>query len=168
MKVAASIAAIIILAITLWIPAQPTEAGSVSRIDIPFMSIDARLKEFPIVGETWAIDPWEKGIGHLQGTAWFGETGNVVVAAHSVMPDQRAGIFFSLNRIAMGAEIIVTTQAGEFRYVVMEQQVVSEWDVSVVYPTGDNRLTLITCDPASYDAATNTYTHRIVVVAFPA
>ena len=51
------------------------------------------------------------------------------------------------------------------RYVVVNILSVDYRDVSVVYPTTFNRLTLITCDIPSYVAEQGIYYERLVIIA---
>ncbi|MEL6528289.1 MAG: sortase, partial [Chloroflexota bacterium] len=51
------------------------------------------------------------------------------------------------------------------RYIVINVRSVDYTDVSVVFPTTFNRLTLITCDIPSYVAEQNIYYERLVIVA---
>jgi sortase (surface protein transpeptidase) len=48
---------------------------------------------------------------------------------------------------------------------VMEIKLVDQGDLTVLYPTPDAYLTLITCDEASYEAQSKTYGKRLVVIA---
>lgn len=145
---------------------QPTPSSG-TVLSIPTVNIYSGIILFPLDGESWAIDPWEKRVGHLEGTAWFDGTGNVVLGGHSSFPDGRSGIFAGLYQLNIGDPIIVTQNGGERRYVVMQKYTVHYDDLSVAYPTSDNQLTLITCDIPSFDASSQSYTERLVVVAVP-
>lgn len=157
-----------LIAIILFIltaSAAIAQASAHPSITISPLNISSGITEFPLAGGTWAIDPWETGIGHLQETAWFDAPGNMVLAGHSVMPDGTAGVFYNLNNLEVGQEIVLFDGGGERRYQVTEMRVVAIDDISVVMPTDDDRLTLITCEVSSYDPATGLYSKRLVVVA---
>ena len=141
-----------------------TRAAVHSSITIASLNISTGITEFPLADGTWAIDPWETGIGHLQETAWF-DGGNMVLAGHSVMPDGSAGVFYSLNELTIGQEISIVDGDINRLYQVSEIYTVPVEDVSVVMPTNDERLTLITCEVGSFDKASGTYTNRLVVIA---
>jgi sortase A len=49
-----------------------------------------------------------------------------------------------------GDVISVTTPQGGYRYVVTSTRVVNPDDVSVLSPTGESVLTLVTCYPFTY------------------
>lgn len=140
-------------------------AGQKASLTIPALDLSSSIVKFPLDGDTWAIDPWEKRVGFLEETSWFQSPGNMVLAGHSVMPNGKGGIFAHIDQLEVGAELIVSDGVEERRYTVSEVRVVNEYDVSVVFPTGDDRLTLITCEASSLDPARQTYSNRVVVVA---
>jgi LPXTG-site transpeptidase (sortase) family protein len=88
-----------------------------------------------------------------------------VIGGHSEMPDGSPGVFFRLYNVGIGDEMFL--QDGDLirRYLVVNILSVDYRDVSVVYPTTHNRLTLITCDIPSYVAEQNFYYERLVIVA---
>lgn len=137
-------------------------------ISIPTVGINSGLTVFPLDGVSWAIDPWERAVGHLQGTSWINETGNIVLGGHSELPDGRAGIFRNLYGLHIGDPIFVLDASGsERRFIVSDIRTVSYTDLTVVYPTSDTRLTLITCDIPSFQPQANFYADRLVVIALP-
>jgi LPXTG-site transpeptidase (sortase) family protein len=146
-------------------PIQSLPASSAPTLMIPSVGMQVGITTFPLDGVSWAIDPWEKSAGHLQGTAWVTDNGNMALGGHSLYPDGRAGAFNSLYNVSLGDEIIV--QDGEFvrRYIVNDIRVVAYTDISVVYPTAHNRVTLITCDIPSFHAESGLYGERLVVIA---
>lgn len=82
-----------------------------------------------------------RGPGHLENTALPGEAGNVVIAGH------RDSFFWPLRNIERGDDIFLDTPKGRFRYRVTSLRVVKSHDLSVLEPTDDATLTLITCYP---------------------
>jgi sortase A len=82
-----------------------------------------------------------RGPGHLEGTAMPGQAGNVVIAGH------RDSFFRPLRKVRVGDAIFLDTPHGRLRYRVMWLQVVQPRDLSVVAPTDEEVLTLITCYP---------------------
>lgn len=160
-KLAVFLAAAVIVVLGI----STVSAKTHPAINIAELNVDSRIVEFPIVGDTWAISPWERHVGHLEATGWFDAPGNVVLAGHSVMPDGKAGVFANLASLAVGDTFSLFDGEVERQYQVSEVLVVSEYDLSVVYPTNDERVTLITCEVNSFDEATQTYSNRLVVVA---
>jgi LPXTG-site transpeptidase (sortase) family protein len=134
-------------------------------LTIPTANISSAVTTFYLDGVSWAIDPWEDSVGHLQGTSWLNQTGNVVIGGHSEMPDGTAGVFYRLYNLGIGDEIFLQDGDLSRRYVVVNILSVDYRELSVVYPTTHNRLTLITCDIPSYVAEQNIYYERLVIVA---
>lgn len=131
--------------------AVPTpESPTGVRIVIPAIDVDAPMVE----GDDW--ETLKDGIGHRIGTAWPGEMGNAVIAAHN---DVYGAIFKDLNSLEPGDIVIADTPTGVYRYEVVSSQVVLPTEISVTDPADEPVLTMITCYPPYVD------THRIVVRA---
>jgi LPXTG-site transpeptidase (sortase) family protein len=157
-----NIALAIILIIVL---VTPVGASNQPTITISSLNIAREIKEFRLSGGTWTIDPWEKGIGHLEATGWFDNPTNIVLAGHSTMPNGKPGVFATLNSLAVGQEIVLFDGNTDRHYQVSDIRVVPVDDVSVVMPTDHERLTLITCEIGSFDEASQGYTQRLVIIA---
>lgn len=69
--------------------------------------------------------------------------------------------FYHLDKIDFGDEIIFSWEGKEYKYKVVEKRIIEPTDLSVIKPTEDNRLTLITCAPLFSTK------QRLVVVGFP-
>ena len=82
--------------------------------------------------------------GHIPGTPLPGEAGNVAIAGH------RDTFFRPLRFIRRNDTINVTTDRGEDQYRVVSTSIVAPSDVQVLYPTGRDTLTLVTCYPFDY------------------
>lgn len=82
-----------------------------------------------------------RGPGHLEATALPGQAGNVVIAGH------RDTFFRSLQFARRGDDVFLDSSYGRVRYRVDSMTVVPPTDVSVVAPTRQDTLTLITCYP---------------------
>src|SRR5205814_8666088 len=91
--------------------------------------------------DTWTL---RRAVGHIPGTALPGERGNAGFAAH------RDTFFGPLKAVRSGDEVIVTTAGGQYRYAVTGTRIVDPEDVSVLAPTPDTTLTLVTCYPFDY------------------
>lgn len=144
-------------------PQFPAAAGPI--LMIPSANIYSPITTFPLDGVSWAIDPWEPLVGHLQGTAWLNTIGNMALGAHSAYPDGAAGLFANLYGVNIGDEIAIQDGDSTRRYVVIDIRVVAYDDLSVIYPTSHDRLTLITCDIPSFQPVANFYAERLVVIA---
>lgn len=82
-----------------------------------------------------------RGSGYVNGTALPGTAGNVAIAGH------RDTFFRGLKDIQIGASVRLTTLNGSQDFRVSEINVVDPLDVSVLEPTDQTVLTLITCYP---------------------
>jgi sortase A len=82
-----------------------------------------------------------RGVGRIIGTAQVGGGGNLGIAGH------RDGFFRSLKDIAVGAEIDLDRVGKTDTYVVDKITIVGPEDVSVLKPTEQPSLTLVTCYP---------------------
>lgn len=150
-------------------PVTPTPQLVGASIYMPTVNIASGVRVFPLTGPTWAIDPYEPLVGHFEGTAWLTEDSNIVLGGHSELPNGAPGIFARLYNVRVGDPIIVQDGSGGQReFIVTEIRTVHYTDVSVVMPNGNTQLTLITCDIPSFDASTQLYDDRLVVIARPA
>lgn len=82
-----------------------------------------------------------RAVGLISGTPRPGEPGNVAIAGH------RDGFFRGLKDVALGDEVEVKTLTATHSYVIDSIRIVSPGDVSVLDPTPDPSLTLVTCYP---------------------
>ncbi len=161
-----AVLAVLLLLMSLLPAVQATEGITLS---IPALNIDTSvvtvyLAVFP-EGVTWDVSRLRRSVGRLDGTSTFGQAGNTVLAGHSELSNRRAGVFRNLGNLQGGSEIIINVNGTEYRYSVIGIQNVDIYDMSVIYPSSDERLTLITCDPNSYNAATGYYDRRLAVTA---
>lgn len=101
----------------------------------------------PIVqGDGW--EQLKKGVGQHIGTANPGQTGNMVLSAHN---DIFGELFRHLDQLKPGDEIIVSTGLRDYTYRVTGTQVVEPTEVSVMNPTSNATVTLISCYPYLID-----------------
>jgi sortase A len=83
----------------------------------------------------------DRGVGHITGTAWVSDGGNIGIAGH------RDGFLRALKGIHLGDTIDLHSQQRSTHYLVDEIQIVSPDDVSVLEPRAKSSLTLVTCYP---------------------
>lgn len=100
----------------------------------------------------------DKSIGHVEGTALIGETGNIGIAGH------RNTHFRKLEWIRRGDEMIVSSPAGEYRYLVEWVRLFTPDDVEVLDREHGPAVTLVTCFPFEYVGAAPL---RFIVRALP-
>ena len=82
-----------------------------------------------------------RGVGRIPGTARPGEAGNLGIAGH------RDGFFRGLKDVAPGDTIVLETPRGRVRYEIQWVRIVDPSDVSVLAPSTERELTLVTCYP---------------------
>jgi sortase A len=118
--------------------AQNVVQDGLTRLEIPKISLDAIVVEGTSRRQL-AIAP-----GHMPETSTPGENGNAVITAH------RDTFFRHLYDLQKGDSILVRRDGKTFTFEVTGKQVVAPDDFSVVRPSTDPRLTLITCYPTYY------------------
>ena len=125
-------------------PAQPV------RIVIAAIKVDALVVE----GDDW--EALKKGAGHHPGSANPGQRGNLIISGHD---DVFGEIFRYLGDLKTGDQVLVYSQESKYTYTVNNKRIVEPTEVSVLQPTTEATLTLITCHPYLVD------TQRMVVFA---
>jgi LPXTG-site transpeptidase (sortase) family protein len=146
-------------------PTQPPSATPVPKanLSIPTVGVNADVVDVYLDGESWNVRELGAYAGHLEGTTWIGQPGNLALAGHVELPDGRPGIFARLETIEAGDPIILSLDGVEQHYTVTEVKRVEPDDLTVLYPSTTDKITLITCD--DYDFIQNSYLERVVVVA---
>lgn len=162
---------IALLLAAIWTQSPSAAAqDAIATLHIPAIEVSAPIvpiyiKAFADGNVTWDTSGLHMTSGYLDGTGWFGQAGNIVIGGHSELARGQADVFYRLDQVAVGAEITIHIDGAELRYVVVNVYRVNYQDLSPLYPTDHEQLTLITCDLGSYNASTGTYSNRVVVVA---
>ncbi|MBZ5525378.1 MAG: class D sortase [Acidobacteriia bacterium] len=116
----------------------PVEGDILGRIEVPRLRITA-----PILEGT-SNRTLRLGVGHIEDTALPGMHGNSALAGH------RDTFFRALQGIRVDDEIQITTPGTESRYQVEWMKVVNPDDLSVLEPSSDSGITLVTCYPFKF------------------
>jgi sortase A len=130
--------------LTIPIPQRPRlkvfaqEGAPISRITIP------RLDVSVMVSEGVKERVLSRAAGHIPGTAFPDEIGNVGIAGH------RDTVFRRLSGIRTDDLINLMTPVGSYQYAVEWTRIVTPSHVEVLAPTNESVLTLITCYPFAY------------------
>lgn len=111
------------------------QAPPIGRLEIP--SLDLAVMVLDGTDE----ETLNRAVGRIEGTARPGELGNLGIAGH------RDGWFRALRKVLPGDEIVLRTLDGRYRYRIEEIEIVEPSETSVLDPTGEARLTLVTCYP---------------------
>jgi len=120
--------------------------------------------EVPRLGLSYAVlegtasRTLDKGPGHVEGTAFPGETGNICIAGH------RNTHFRPLEWIRRGDSILLTNQKGRYRYQVEWVRLFTPDDLYVLDPSHGPSVTVVTCFPFEYVGSAPL---RFVVRALP-
>lgn len=96
----------------------------------------------------------EKGVAHFKGTSLPGKGSNIFIFGHSSTRIGRgayAKVFARLGELEKGDKITIFYKKEEFSYFVFEKIVVKDDEVSVLGPTQEEQLTLMTCWPIGTD-----------------
>ena len=116
--------------------------SNTQRNDVPLaiLSIDKLDLKVPVYNGTDEIN-LNRGAGRIKGTARVDSVGNLGIAAH------RDGFFRVLKDIEIGDSIDMLTHQGKTEFVVSSITIVDPSDISVLAPTDDPTITLVTCYP---------------------
>jgi sortase A len=119
-------------------PRAVPDNAVIGRILIP------RLRFRAMVRQGTSARTLDVAVGHIPGTAFPGDTGNVAMAAH------RDTLFRALRDIQNDDLIEFETERGSYRYTVEGTQIVKPENVGVLKAGSSNELTLVTCYPFDY------------------
>jgi LPXTG-site transpeptidase (sortase) family protein len=146
------------------LPTPPPSQLASTKLFIPTAGVSASIVEVYLDGVSWDVSQLGPFAGHLQGTASLDHLlGNKVLAGHVEMADGQAGIFADIGKLSVGDPLILNQAGSALTYTVKTIKKVAPDDLTVLYPTQTDQLTLITCD--SYDFFQDAYSERVVVVA---
>lgn len=147
------------------VPLPTNTAYPRANLFAPSVGINADIVDVYLDGQSWDVTQLGNNIGHLQGTGWFGESGNIGLAGHVELADGRVGVFRNLDKMVKGDSITLTLGDLVQNYKVKEVKRTDPNDLSVLEPSGVDTITLITCDIGAYNLLQNAYLDRVVVVA---
>jgi sortase A len=141
-------------------PAPPPVLG---RLIIPKLSVDTTILPVPIINGDWDVKRVVLEVGWLAGTSPVGGPGNTGIAGHVSLKCCGDGPFRWLETLVPGDELILQTVERSYRYHVVEMRVVDPTQVSVMAPTADPQLTLVTCN--DWDVTKAEFIKRLIVIA---
>ena len=123
------------------VDSSTAEGSPVALLKMPNIGIDG------VVVEGTTPEDLKDGPGHLRGSPAPGEVGNVVLVGRRTT---YGGPFHDLDRMAKGDKITVITGQGTFTYEVSDIQHTGAGQADPLNGSLDNRLTLVTSDPAYF------------------
>lgn len=144
-------------------------AGGPARLEIPAIGVDAYIEHVGLTADQAMDVPSEWG--HV---GWFdegfrpGEPGNAVMAGHLDSAAGGPAVFWDLDKVAVGDQVIVTYENGDRYTFVVEDWRLYDHDAqgsiidSIFGRSQTADLNLVTCDGA-WDHGAATYTKRFVL-----
>jgi LPXTG-site transpeptidase (sortase) family protein len=144
------------------------------RLAIPALEIDAPIQPVGMISQLiggkpaqqWSV-PGEYSVGWHDTSAPPGQPGNTVLNGHN---NVHGAVFRDLADLALGEQIILYNDQRSYVYEITQRELFEErgqplkvrsMNARWIFPTSDERLTIVTCWPN----ATNS--HRLVVIAQP-
>ena len=129
---------------SLWNKARITDYEESLKVDtappLGILTIKTLNINVPIYNGTdeFVLD---RGAGRIKGMAKMDEDGNLGISGH------RDGFFRGLKDIQIGDEVEIQTTRGTETYAVSSITIIPKSDVSVLAPTTEKTLTIVTCYP---------------------
>jgi sortase A len=117
---------------------RPAPGSTIGRIEIPRLGVSA------IIRAGSDARTLRLAVGHIPGTAFPGESGNIGLAGH------RDTFFRRLRDIRVDDEIRIVTPEETYAFRVERTSVVKPRDTWVLNETATPVLTLVTCYPFTY------------------
>jgi LPXTG-site transpeptidase (sortase) family protein len=124
------------------------------RMVIPAINLRSPVFQTAPVNGVWEVADW--AVGHLSTTPNPGAPGNGAYSAHD---DIKGEVFKRLGELKPGDQINLYTHHAVYTYAVTTQLVVDPGNISVLSPTRNSTITLISCTPYWVD------TQRLIIHA---
>ena len=150
--------------------ARAAPPGHAVRLAIPAIKLETRVQQGGIVADANGNPVWQTvpfvAVHYGDLTARVGEPGNAVIAGHVVTLSE-GNVFRFLYQLDIDDQVQVwDDRQREFDYHVVDVKLVPPSNTSVMAPTADERLTLITCG-GTFDPVKREFSDRLIVTAKP-
>lgn len=150
--------------------AHAAPPGYAVRLAIPAIKLDTRVQQGGIVEDANGNPVWQTvpfvAVHYGDLTALIGQPSNAVIAGHVVTLNE-GNVFRFLYQLDLDDHIQVWDDHERERdYHVVDVRLVPPSDTSVMDPTPDETLTLITCG-GTFDPVSREFSERLIVVAKP-
>jgi LPXTG-site transpeptidase (sortase) family protein len=144
--------------------------GYAVRLTIPAINVDTIVKQGGIVEDADGQPVWETlpfvAVHYGDLTSMIGAFGNAVIVGHVVTLSE-GNVFRSLYKLDIDDQINVwDDNSREHDFHVVDIKLVPPSDTSVMLPTPDETLTLITCG-GTFDPVKRQFSERLIVTAKP-
>lgn len=136
---------------------------AITRLVIPSLHLDARVKSVPYDGFTWDITGLNGDVAVLETPSGLDTTNNNVLAGHISLSDASNGPFRYLFMLLPGEQVKTYTEDSMYTYIVRDQDVVDATDIFVMSASDKPVLTLLTC--TDWDENAHSYRRRRIVLA---
>jgi len=148
----------------------PPATGYAVRLVIRAINLDTEVKQAGIVTDAYGNLIWETlpfvAVHYGDLTSLIGAPGNAVIAGH-VVTLRQGNVFRNLYQLDLEDQVQVwDDQQVEHDFRVVDVRLVSPSDTSVMAPTPDETLTLITCG-GTFDPVKREFSDRLIVIARP-
>jgi LPXTG-site transpeptidase (sortase) family protein len=150
-------------------PREPLHAtGYAVRLAIASINLDTQVVQGGILLDSRGHAEWQTlpfvAVHYGDLTSLLGAPGNAVISGHVVTINE-GNVFRKLYQVALDDEVQVWDEhEREYDYHVVDVKLVSPSDVSVMAPTEDQTLTLITCG-GTFDRIRSQFSQRLIVTA---
>lgn len=129
-------------------PSPPTDSTSGSSVSRPnHLIVPSMLLDQPVVEGTNMYQALDHGIWRWPNGSTPDKGGNTVLVGHRFTYTQPKGVFYFLNKIAVGDRIGIVWSNKTYSYKVREVKVVAPTETSILNRTDAATLTLYTCTP---------------------
>jgi LPXTG-site transpeptidase (sortase) family protein len=133
------------------LPAAGSVIPAESSINIPKINVHAPLVDVAGRNEADVQKGLESGVIHYDSTPEPGQAGNSVFFGHSSNdwwePGNFKFVFVLLDKLAIGDQFTIDYQSQRYTYEVTSTTVVEPNNLSVLAPTAEPTVTVITCTP---------------------
>ncbi|MBP9827466.1 sortase [Candidatus Saccharibacteria bacterium] len=130
---------------------QPETVDTADILLIPKINVNVPVVFEASIAEAAIQKALQNGVVHYAGTALPGERSNIVIVGHSSNdwwePGNYKFAFALLEKLEPGDQIQFNYQKKKYVFSVNGKKVVAPNEISVLQPTTEPQLTLITCTP---------------------
>ena len=139
--------------------AQPTKSDVTlnNELYIPSIYLKTPIYNGPNISVINQTGSWLKPVGTTEPF----EEGNTIIVGHSFTIKNPNAPFYNLDQVNTGDYIFINWSAKNYKYKVIDKQVVLPSDIEIEKNTKQNQLTLYTCYPRFSTAK------RLVITAVP-
>ena len=133
-------------------------------VEVPTLGIRAAIVGVPQSNGSWDVTWLGNQAGWLDGSAFPTWVGNSVLTGHVWNADNTPGIFYGIDTLSFGDEVIVHYGNTQYVYAVQQVKQVSSNDIKALLKHEERSwITLVTCK--GYNEASGTYLYRTLVRA---